>query len=99
MLLIIGTVRLPADSLERARPSMAAMLQATRAEDGCLEYSYSADVLDPGVIHITERWRDQTALDEHFKSAHMSSWRESWPSLGIREPRLYVYEVGEPKGL
>lgn len=50
MLLIIGTLRLTADQLDAARPSMALMIEASRAEAGCLEYSYAEDVLDCGLI-------------------------------------------------
>jgi quinol monooxygenase YgiN len=99
MLLIIGTVRVPAGLLDAARPSMASMLEASRAEAGCLEYSYAKDVLDPGLIHVKERWIDRAALDEHFKSTHIATWRETWPSLGIGERNLYLYEVGEPKSI
>lgn len=48
MLLITGTVRLPPENLDLARPIMAAMLHASRAEDGCLDYSYAEDVIEPG---------------------------------------------------
>jgi quinol monooxygenase YgiN len=95
MLLIVGTVRLPAGMLDAARPTMATMVEASRAEIGCVEYSYAVDVLDPGLIHVKERWMDRVALDEHFKSAHMENWRANWPSLGIGERRLRLFEVGE----
>lgn len=97
MLLIVGTVRLPADRLDAARQSMASMIEASRAEAGCLEYSYAQDVLDRGLIHIKERWIDQKALDEHFHSAHLAEWRATWPSIGIGERNLHLYEVGEPQ--
>jgi quinol monooxygenase YgiN len=97
MLLIVGTVRLPAGRLDEARPVMASMVAACRAEAGCLEYSYAEDVLDPGLIHVKERWTDLAALDAHFKSAHMADWRASWPSLGVGERNLFLYEVGEPQ--
>jgi quinol monooxygenase YgiN len=97
MLLIIGTVRLPAAKLDEARPAMASMVEATRAEAGCVEYFYAEDVLDAGLIHVTERWVDRASLDAHVKSAHIASWRASWPSLGIGERNLWSYEVGEPK--
>ena len=97
MLSILGTVRLPVGMLGAARPIMAAMIEARRAETGCLEYSYAEDVLDPGLIHVKERWRDRVALDEHFKSAHMATWRANWPSLGVGERNLSLYEVGEPQ--
>ena len=49
MLLIVGTIRLPAQNLGAARPAMQQMVEASRAESGCVEYSYAEDVLDPGL--------------------------------------------------
>lgn len=97
MLLIVGTVRLPPDALERARPVMGRMIYASRAEDGCFEYAYAEDVLVPGLIHVKELWRDQTALDAHFASGHIAAWRAEWPVLGITDRDLIVYEVGEAR--
>lgn len=97
MLLIIGTVRLPPDNLDAARPVMQRMVEASRAEPGCLDYGYAEDVLDPGLIHVKEMWADQAALDRHFASPHIAEWRAAWPELGIGERRLFVYEVVEPR--
>jgi quinol monooxygenase YgiN len=97
MLIIIGTVRLPPEKLEHARPAMQRMVSASRAEPGCLEYSYAQDVFDPGLIRITEVWSDRAALDAHFASLHIATWRASWRSLGIGERNLVLYEAGEPK--
>jgi quinol monooxygenase YgiN len=76
---------------------MASMIEASRAEAGCLEYCYAEDVFDRGLIHIKERWADRKALDDHFKSAHIAIWRATWLSLGIGQRNLSLYEVGEPK--
>lgn len=97
MLLIVGTVRLPASNMERVRPIMMRMAQASRAEDGCVEYGYAEDVFNPGLIHVKELWADQAALDRHFETAHIAEWRACWPSLGIGERDLRLYEVGEPR--
>jgi len=97
MLLIIGTIRLPAGKLEEARPVMERMISGSRAEDGCHEYSYAHDVLDAGLIRVTEVWRDKAALDAHFRSPHIAEWRASWPALGIGERNLVLYEAGEAK--
>ena len=96
MLLIIGTIRLPADVLDAARPLMAAMVESSRAEAGCLKYYYSEDVVDRGLIHVEELWLNRTSLDQHFNTEHLAVWRESWSYLGIGERNLCVYEVGEP---
>ena len=97
MLLITGTIRLPAGNLDRARPAMAAMVRASRAEDGCLGYSYAEDIVEPGLIRITELWRDSEALDRHFRSAHIECWRAAWPRLNIGGRDLSVYEVSAPR--
>jgi quinol monooxygenase YgiN len=97
MLLILGTVRLPPGNLAAARPAMRRMVDASRAEEGCVEYGYAEDVFDPGLIHVKELWTDQAALDHHFGSSHIAEWRAAWPDLGISDRDLRVYDVGEPR--
>lgn len=97
MLLVIGTVRLPADNLDAARPAMRRMAEASRDEEGCIEYGYAEDVLDPGLIHVKELWTDQAALDRHFASDHIREWRSRWSELGIGERKLRVFDVGESR--
>ncbi|TPO08913.1 putative quinol monooxygenase [Mesorhizobium sp. B1-1-5] len=93
MLLIIGTVRLPSDRLDQAKPAMQRMILASRAEPGCLDYSYSQDVLDAGLIHVSEAWIDRAALEAHFKSAHIAEWRASWAELGIGDRKLTLFQT------
>ena len=97
--LIAGTVRVPADNVDRFRPHMAAMMAASQAEDGCFDYNYAEDVTEPGLIHVFERWRDQAALDAHFKTEHMARWRAAWPSFGVSDRRLFAYEVASERAL
>ncbi|MGX8012206.1 putative quinol monooxygenase [Mesorhizobium sp. ORM8.1] len=93
MLLLIGTVRLPPDRIEQAKPAMERMISASRAEPGCLDYSYAQDVLDPGLIRVSEAWSDRAALKAHFKSAHIAEWRASWAALGIGDRKLTLHET------
>lgn len=99
MLVIAGTVRVPPQNLERFKPHMLAMLQASRAEDGCLEYSYAEDVAEPGLIRVFEAWRDQAALDAHFQTPHMAAWRAAWPSFGVSDRKLFAYEGAQQRPL
>jgi quinol monooxygenase YgiN len=97
MLLISGTIRLPPENLSTALPAMRRMVDASRMEEGCREYSYADDLFDPGLIHVKELWADQAALDRHFASTHIAQWRAEWPGLGIRDRTLRVYDVGEAR--
>jgi quinol monooxygenase YgiN len=76
---------------------MSAMVSASRAEDGCVEYSYAEDILERGLIHVKELWRDQAALDRHFASNHIATWRAAWPELGLGERNLRAYDVNQPR--
>ena len=98
-LIIAGTVRVPPENLERFKPHMAKMLAASRAEDGCLTYSYAVDVQDPGLIRVFEQWRDQAAIDAHFKAPHMAVWRAAGAEFGVSERKLSLYEVASERAL
>ena len=93
MLVIAGTIRVPPENLEGLRPHMLAMLAASRAEDGCIVYSYAEDIETPGLIRIFEAWRDRAALDAHVKAPHLAAWRAAWPVHGVSDRRLTAYEV------
>ena len=95
MLLITGTIRLPPERLADALPAMRAMVAASRAEPGCLGYSYAEDVIEPGLMRITELWDTRAHLNAHFRSDHIATWRAHWGVLQITDRRLWLYEVGE----
>ena len=98
-LIISGTVKIPHENLAGIRPHMTAMLAASRAEDGCVEYSYAEDVAEPGLVRVFEVWRDQAALDAHFASENMKAWRAAWPGFGVSDRRLIAYEVASQRPL
>ncbi len=99
MLLIVGTVRLPPRNLAAARPAMRRMVEASRAEVGCLLYVYAEDLFDPGLIHVKEVWEDQAALYRHSEAPHLIEWRAAWEALGIGDRHLTAYDVGEGRPL
>ena len=93
MIIVAGTVRIDPNKIGLARVEMDKMIAASRAEDGCLEYGYAIDVLEPHVAHVFEVWRDLEALERHFKAPHIAAWRATWPSIGVSDRRLKIYEV------
>lgn len=70
--------------------SMEAM-RASRAEEGCLEYVFAADPLDPGRVVLSERWESIELLRQHLDS------RASRPVADRPKPisaEIVMYEVG-----
>jgi quinol monooxygenase YgiN len=92
-LVIAGTFKVPPESREAFRPHMLAMLQASRAEDGCQEYAYAFDVAEPGLVRVFEVWRGLDDLEAHAGTSHMARWRDAWPRFGVCDRDLTAYEV------
>ncbi len=90
---LAGTVRFAPDRLDAARTQMIEMMRLSRAEDGCVAYVYSEDLLEAGLVHVFEVWRDQAALDGHHAAAHFLRWREQREDLGMSDRRLVAYQV------
>ncbi len=78
---------------------MSAMVAGSRGEAGCIAYGYAEDMLEPGLIHVFEEWRDQAAIDLHFASAHMAAWRAAGASFGVSDRALKLYEVASQRTL
>jgi quinol monooxygenase YgiN len=98
-LLITGVFRVPPENLEALRPHMAAVIMASRAEAGCLDYAYSEDLLEPGLIRVFERWTDQASLDVHFAAPHMGAWKTAREALGFHGRDLVLSEVASERPL
>jgi quinol monooxygenase YgiN len=96
-ILIAGTMRVPPETLAALKPHMLTMLAASRAEDGCLTYSYGEDVAEPGLVRVFEAWRDQAAIQAHFATAHMAAWRKAGAELGVHERQLFTYDVASQR--
>jgi quinol monooxygenase YgiN len=99
MLIIQGIVRI--DEADRAKFQAAAetMIPATRAEAGCIAYSYAEDALEPGLIHIVERWRDQAALDAHLAAPHMAAFSATIAGLRMRDVKIVAYDAANERVL
>jgi len=74
-------------------------VEATKAEDGCLTYSYGADVMEVGVIRVFEIWRDQACLAAHFLSPHMKAWQAERAALGFFDRQIRSYEISSESPL
>ena len=95
MIIIMGTVKLAPERLEAAKPAMQRMVDASRAEAGCIAYAYAQDLLDTETIHVSEQWKDRAAVAFHFATPHMAEWRGVMGSLGLTGRDLRVFEADE----
>lgn len=100
MLIVLGEAILGEGALEKASDAFAAMLTASRAEEGCIAYSYATDVLDPAKFLIVEKWVDDAALAAHSATPHMAAFRAALADIDITMTQLAKYQAddGTPLG-
>ena len=99
MIVVVGQFRLPAARMDEARPVMAKVMLATRAEAGCVEYNYAEDVLDPGLIRVSELWHSRAQLAGHLATPHMALWVQERAGLGLTERSISVFEADDGAAL
>ena len=66
MIIISGTFELEPEQRDAYIASRHEGMRTSRAEAGCIEYTFAADPLEPGRVVLFERWEDQASLDAHL---------------------------------
>jgi quinol monooxygenase YgiN len=93
VVIVGGTFEVEAGRREEFLAGRLDAMRKSRAEPGCLDYTLSADPIDPGRVVLFERWVDQEALDAHLSA--MVAAAES-PAPGDVRPTaasIMVYDV------
>lgn len=91
MIVIQGSVRVRAEDVERVRAVAHWLVPATRDDPGCLHYAYAHDMFDPTLIHIIQRWEDETALQAHLSSPHAVRLSEFLRKIQLSELLVKSY--------
>ena len=99
MIQVNGTIKTAADIPHELMQTLTTMVTKSRAEDGCLDYTYARDITDPETIVVYERWRDQAALTAHSQSAHMREFRAALAPGAVHSRALRLYETDEGREL
>ncbi len=100
MIIVEGYVRMEnAGDFEKVRTAAEAQIAASRAEGGCIDYTYALDVLDPQIMRVLERWESWAALEAHFKEPHMATWRAALADVKFLDRSLRAHEVAETRDL
>jgi quinol monooxygenase YgiN len=93
VVIIQGEVRIHPDDMDKLREAARDMIRATRAEEGCIVYAYGEDVLDPGLIHVVERWRDEAAVASHAQSAHMAAFNAALAKARVLAVKIIAFDA------
>ena len=98
MIMVVGHARFDPGDLDHLKRLAGPMIEASRAEAGCVDYCYALDLLADGVLHVYERWRDLDALKFHFQTPHMATFLEGLKSVtvDVTGVRVITADDGRP---
>ena len=83
MIVVTGRIVVRDGALAKLRPVMQAMIAASRAEPGCIEYYYGPELTDPNAFLVLEKWESWEDLDAHFEKPHLKAWRAALHGAGM----------------
>ena len=70
-----------------------AAMRTSRAEAGCIEYTFAADPLEAHRVVLFERWVDQAALDAHLAAFSATT------TIEPRSASITIYDVAAERRL
>ncbi len=95
MIVVNGVIRSSAESIAALKDAVATMEAASRAEEGCHDYTFSVELNDPEVLRVTESWETMEALEAHFKAPHMAEFQAAMANHPPKSVELKFYEATE----
>ncbi|WP_066532376.1 putative quinol monooxygenase [Erythrobacter sp. CCH5-A1] len=95
MLIVLAKAQVGEGALAPAMAAIADMVAASNAEEGCIAYAFTQDLLEPGLIHIVEKWQDQAALAAHFATPHMAAFGAAIAGLDFKVIEALKFEADD----
>lgn len=94
MVIVAGLLVLKPGTLDKLRPHMLRMIAASRAEKGCMSYSYAVDLAEASVVRVYEEWESRGHLEAHFQTEHLKAWRGRLAEVGIVSRDIKAWDAG-----
>lgn len=93
MFIITGRAAVSDENRNKFLKIAEAQTRASRREEGCLEYGFYEDALVPGMFLFVEKWKDQAAIDFHFKQPYCLDFIAQAGEIATDEPDITIFEV------
>ncbi len=99
MFIIAGNVRIDPSKRDIAIAGARILMEATRKEPGCISYNMTADLTDPALFYVFEKWESSEALAAHFQTSHMAEFQRILGEIGGAKIIIQRYNVSSTESL
>lgn len=94
MLIIAGSITVAASERDAYVRECVAVVEAARAHRGCLDFTITADPVDPGRVNVYERWDNEADLLA-FRGAGPST-EQAAQVLAADVKRYVISDIQDP---
>jgi quinol monooxygenase YgiN len=98
-ILVTGVIDLDPAQRDGFIAAANTLMAATRAEDGCESYAFSADLDDQGRFYVAEQWASQEVMDTHMATPHLAAFMGAMGAFGVTAASLTKWDGGTPSKL
>lgn len=95
MIVVNVIVKTTAENIVAMQGTISKMEAASRAEEGCLDYTFSVELNDSTCLRITEKWHTLEHLKAHFAMPHMADFQAAMGANPPESMAANFYEVTE----
>jgi len=81
------------EEIEKALGHIKVLVEATRKEEGCVEYTCYRDPDQPINFVVVELWKSEEALKLHFTMEHMKNFKELRGNFGDGDVEVLISNV------
>ena len=93
MLVLAGSARIDPAKRGALIDATIDTMQKTRKLPGCITFVVSADLEDPGVLHVFQEWESSESFDRHLGEPHVAAIRLRLGGLGVSEVKIQRYAI------
>jgi quinol monooxygenase YgiN len=89
---VVATLKARPGQEETLRQELLALIPATRAEAGCLNYDLHRATDNPALFLFHENWTSKADLDAHLAKPHLQNFLAKAADLLAEEPNITRWE-------
>ena len=94
MIVVNAIIESNQENINKWKERIISLQKASRAENGCIDYTWSTELDNPDILRATEKWDSIEDLALHFQTSHVASFQEM---VSESPPKItaYFYEAIE----
>ena len=87
-IVLIARLKVKADKVEETKTAALAIVEASRAEEGCINYDIHQSIEDGTLFFWHETWKSKAAIDEHFATPFFGEFFKTVEEVAAEPPQI-----------